>query len=83
MAAIATRHAAFFHLQGKGTAIRAGLLRHHRAGIGFQPQALARDKLDGDQMLFDHPANRRQNRRDIAPLHPGPAARIKGVTVPT
>ena len=46
-------------------------------GVGLEARALARQEADGDHVALDHPADRGQDRGDIAPLHPCPAAGIE------
>ena len=83
MPAIVAGHAAFFHLHRETAAAWAGGTfggcTHHLLGVGvaFQAQSLAFDKADGDQVAFDHAANRGQDRGHLAPFHPCPTTRVE------
>ena len=46
-------------------------------GIDLQAHALTRDEPDGDQVFFDHAANRGKDRWNVFALHPRPAARVE------
>src|SRR6056297_3862507 len=45
--------------------------------VGFQPQPLALDEPDGDEVALDHAADGGEDRGDIFPVHPGPAAGVE------
>lgn len=83
LAAVHAGHAAFDHPQFIAAAAFACLARaaadgHDLGlGIGFQAHALALDEADRDEVPLDHAADRREDRGDIAPLHPCAAARIE------
>src|SRR6056297_3213084 len=83
VAAGAAGHAAFDHAHVVLAAGWAGLAARRIEvddlclRVGFETHAFACKESDGDHVLFDHPADGGEDRRDVLALHPSPTARVE------